>query len=613
MSALPWQLLEWREPFWLLLATQPLILLLLRQVWRWRHPSAFAQASLLPWVRRQDARGVFRRLWSRTTAHVLAWLLLALAAAGPRLPEELPGQNLRDGARVLVALDLSRSMEAADVSPTRFKRARIELLDLLDRARVDRFGLLPFAGRAHLLAPPSADYDALRHYLDGLRPNLLPTAGSGIGAALEHARGYFAEAPGADAAVLLISDGEAADGQQARAAAEALAKAGIPLYVLGVGSAEGASLPANDGGWLEQDGRAVVSRLDATTLRRLAELTGGRYADVADDDSDWQRLYEAGIATLTSHRIAEHQAKRIYWHELHAWVLIPGLFLLAVSLFPLGRRTAPALVLLLVAAAPCGHQSPAAAADRAVLERTAHGALEAGRYVAAREAYGRLPGYTARMGEGAAAYRMGDSGHAAVQFTQAILDAENDDQRARAIYNLGNSQFQRGDYSAAADAYRDALRYREAYPSAEVNLALAEDLLEAVQAELARSAPPGRGPRPGEAEADADGGRFIMDPEDMPPPNEEQALPELPGGGDRELAALIARGVRHARRAGGDATRSTRDGEQGVDPGTVAAARAHARRLQPDTGDYWRGLFSFEEGFPAPVTEPRPLPGAAPW
>lgn len=612
--ALSWQLVEWRQPLWLLLALQPFVLLLLRQLWRWRHPSAYAEPALLPWVRRRDRRSLLTLPFSRTGAHVLAWALLAVAAAGPRLPEELPGQSLRDGAQVLIALDLSRSMEAGDSAPSRFKRARIELLELLSRARVDRFGILPFAGRPHLLVPPTADYAALRHYLGSLRPRVLPTAGSGLGPALEQAADLLADSD-TPAAVLLVSDGEAADPDRARAAARALGAAGIPLYVLGVGSEEATSLPDGDGGWLEHDGRPVITRLHRTLLEELAAAADGSYASVAADDSEWRVLYDRGIATLSSHRIASDQAQRIRWHELYPWALLPGLVLLAVSLFPMRARALAALgaLALVVTAAPL--ERTAQAADAADLERHAHAAFQAGDYHGARDAYARLAGYAARMGEGAAAYRLGDSAAAAGQFAQAVLAADNDPQRARALLNLGNSRFQLGDYGGAVEAYRDALRYRPEYPAARTNLALAEDLYAAVQERLARpapAAPPGRGPRPGDAGADAEGGRFLMEPTPMPDPEVDEELPEAAANGGDDLAALIARGLRHAQQAA--ARTDVADTlDRVAQPGDVAAARARARRARPDLGEYWRGLFAFEEGFPAAPDEPQPLPGTDPW
>ncbi|WP_162264469.1 VWA domain-containing protein, partial [Thiobacillus denitrificans] len=139
--------LHWREPLWLALAAVPLLFVL----WRGRRRARllrYADAELLPWAASLPAAQA--GAWPRTLAHALAWLLLALAAAGPRLPLELrAGQTTpRHLLTVMAVLDVSASMRATDIAPDRLARARLELLDWLPRLQGERVGLIVFAGEA---------------------------------------------------------------------------------------------------------------------------------------------------------------------------------------------------------------------------------------------------------------------------------------------------------------------------------------------------------------------------------------------------------------------------------------------------------------------------------
>lgn len=328
--------IDWREPWWGLLALQPLLFWTLVRRRRQRL-AGYADAHLLPWAVSAAPRS--RGASGRALANALAWLLLAAAAAGPRLPlQASPGLDAQAMRRhvisVYVLLDVSASMAATDIAPTRLTRAKLELDDWLARLSGERVGLIVYAGSAGLLLPPTDDIALLKRALELADPSLIEERGTRLDAALELAARQLQGAATRSKAILLVSDGDADSlagpaGSAARAAVANLAKQGIPLFVLGVGSETGAPIRLAEGGYAERDGTQVQSRMDAVAYGDLARLTGGRFHAVADGDADWIALYDHGLAGLPGDPLAPEQAQA--WQELYPWLLAPALTLLLLA------------------------------------------------------------------------------------------------------------------------------------------------------------------------------------------------------------------------------------------------------------------------------------------
>ena len=469
--------LHWRDPLWLGLAAVPLLF----GWWRRRRRARllrYADAELLPWAVARSEVEKEGRL--RALAQVLAWILLALAAAGPRLPLELhDGQPMaRHLLTMMVVLDVSASMRATDMAPRgdsdflwaeahekpyapdRLARARLELLDWLSRLQGERVGLIVYAGEAGVLLPPTDDPTLLRRAIDQAEPSLIDAQGTNLAAALDLARTQLLAAPGQARAILLVTDAEAGSfDAAAQAAATALRKGRVPVFVLGMGSEAGAPVPLPDGGFAERDGVQVLSRMDASPYRELAQATGGRFAAVSDGDADWSALHDRGIASLPGDAIAPGHATA--WRELYAWCLAPALALLmAVSL--------PRRVVALIALAVWG--LAAAPSDALADEAAAWQAWQQKHYASAQTLYAQVGGYTGRMGAGAAAWRQADYAAAARHFGAALLLAADDRQRADALYNLGNALYARGQWQAAFEAFETVLRMRPGDARARANL-----------------------------------------------------------------------------------------------------------------------------------------------
>ncbi|HWR77200.1 MAG TPA: VWA domain-containing protein [Thiobacillus sp.] len=506
--------LHWREPLWLGLAALPLLF----GWWRRRRHARllrYADAELLPWAASLPAaRPSSGLLGGRLSmlAHALAWLLLALAAAGPRMP-----LDVRDGqptpihqVTVMAVLDVSASMRASDIAPDRLTRARLELLDWLPRLQGERVGLIVYAGEAGVLLPPTDDPALLQRALDQVDPRLIEAQGTRLAAALDLARVQLASSPGQAKAVLLVTDAEADSlDEAAQAAVAALRQARLPLFVLGIGSEAGAPVPLPDGGFAEQDGVQVQSRMAASAYHQWAQTTGGRFAVVSDGEADWSALHDRGIAALPGDPVALEVSAA--WRELYAWCLAPALALFMALSLPRRVTAIIALAVWGAAIAP-----PSALAD----EAAAWLAWQQKQYASAQTLYAQAGGYTGQMGAGAAAWRQAEYAAAVRHFGAALLLAANDSQRADALYNLGNAHYARGQWQAAFEAFETVLRVRPSDPRARANLDYAWQRLRRQRADAPmRSDLGGRRGFLAEGHIQLDGqtGQTLEDPESKPP------------------------------------------------------------------------------------------------
>ncbi|TPW09341.1 MAG: uncharacterized protein FD129_2234, partial [bacterium] len=191
-------------------------------------------------------------------------------------------QVKRSGIDLVLALDTSASMNAADVVPNRLARARREMIDLIDELRGDRVGIVIFEGTAFMLCPLTLDYGAARLFLDTIDAGMLPVPGSNLAAAIRTAVKSFPSGGSRSRAVVILSDGEARD-PDLPDALKVASEAGVIIHTIGVGTPAGEPLPErNEDGSVagykkDRSGEVVLSRLDESTLRDIASATGGSY------------------------------------------------------------------------------------------------------------------------------------------------------------------------------------------------------------------------------------------------------------------------------------------------------------------------------------------------
>jgi len=453
--------IHFTEPLWLLLSVAPLLTQLsgVSRHGRATRLARFADARLLPWLL-SGLPGARRG----GKVFLLAWVLGCIALSAPYL-RATPSAELRHALDIAVVLDISPSMQAQDITPSRLQRAKWELEDFLRLSPADRRALVVFSANAYVVLPLTPDREVLRHFLAAIDTGVAARRGSSLGLAIERAAALLADSRRGSRAMVLISDGESHDGGALHAAREA-GLAGIPLLILGVGTEQGAPVP-DAAGAFERDGSApVISRLARSELQTMAEASGGAYTDLRADDSDWSRL-TAKLDALARSNPYQHTSGEVV-------PLFPWLVAASVGLFLWWGR--PAMLLTCVVIVPfTAGLMPSTVQASPWQEQQALEALQRNDLATAAELYGTSDHFNAQLGRGVIAYRRGDFRGALSAFESALARARNDRQRARAHYNAGNALARLGRLSDAAQHYRAALTFQPNYPRASLNLNLVNE------------------------------------------------------------------------------------------------------------------------------------------
>jgi Ca-activated chloride channel homolog len=208
---------------------------------------------------------------------VLAFAAIVIAAANPQKPGKSENVN-RNGVDVMVVLDVSKSMLATDIKPSRLEKSKQLLAKLLDKLQNDRIGIVVFAGRAYMQMPLTIDHGAARMYIQDASPDVVPTQGTVIADALQMANAAFNAKEKKYKTILLISDGEDHDPNAAKVA-QKLAQNGVEINTVGIGSPEGTTIIDPETKEIKKDaqGQTVISKLNEAELQQLSTATNGIY------------------------------------------------------------------------------------------------------------------------------------------------------------------------------------------------------------------------------------------------------------------------------------------------------------------------------------------------
>lgn len=194
----------------------------------------------------------------------------------------------REGADIIVCLDVSNSMLAQDLSPNRLERAKYALEKMIDKLQGDRLGIIVFAGEAYVQLPITTDYGAAKLFLNSINTDMVPTQGTNIGAAIRKALEGFSKDLEKNKTIVVITDGENHEPEAIEAAGEA-EKAGIVINTIGVGSEKGVPIPIMNGGVMtgyrkDKEGNTVVTKLNKEVLQEIAGKTDGIYVQATNAD-----------------------------------------------------------------------------------------------------------------------------------------------------------------------------------------------------------------------------------------------------------------------------------------------------------------------------------------
>jgi len=316
---------------WLLLVLPPALLAFFWWSARQRRQllTQFIQARLLPGLTVGISAA---RQKIRVGCLVLAVTCLILALARPQWGFDWEEIKQR-GLDIVVAIDTSKSMLATDIAPNRLARAKLAALDLMQRAKADRLGLVAFAGSAFLQCPLTIDDAAFRQSVEALDVNIIPQGGTAIAEAIETALTAYKEGDNYKVLVLL-TDGEDHD-SGALEAAEKAAKEGLRIFTIGIGTAEGEILPSDS--VRDENGNVVKSHLNQQLLQQIAGATEGGFYLPLRGAKAIDTLYDQGLAKLPK---SQHQEKLVrQYHERYHWPLAAAILLLLVEmLFPERKR-----------------------------------------------------------------------------------------------------------------------------------------------------------------------------------------------------------------------------------------------------------------------------------
>lgn len=264
---------------------------------------------------------------------VKVWLMLLalaafiIAAARPQFGTKIDTTE-RSGIEAIIAMDVSNSMLASDVRPTRLDKAKMLVSNMVDNMKDDKVGMIVYAGQAFVQLPITNDYVSAKMFLDGISPSMITVQGTDIATAIDLGMRSFTQKKDVSRAIFLITDGEDNEGGAVEAAREA-AKRGIRIYVLGVGSPDGAHVPMPGTAgqyFIDDQGNPIVSRLNEEMCRQIAHAGNGAYIYV-DNSSSAQRELSKYVDKLAKAKL-ESQVYSEFDEQYQGFILLGLLFLL---------------------------------------------------------------------------------------------------------------------------------------------------------------------------------------------------------------------------------------------------------------------------------------------
>ena len=404
--------------------------------------------ALMPFVlSRAAGRGRDARWWLLAAGGVLA----AIALAGPAW-QRIEQPVFRAEQSLVIALDLSRSMDAQDVSPSRLVRARLKILDILERRQGGQTALVVYSANAFTVTPLTTDTDTIAALVNSLSTDIMPSRGSYPGVAMRKGRQLLDQAGVAFGEVLLITDGGASP--SAEEAARELREAGYTLSVLGVGTKDGAPIPRVSGGFVTDNrGRIALPKLEESGLRAIAVAGGGRFTVLSADNRDLDTLLSGEVVTAGA---TDESLVTDRWREEGPWLVLLLLPFAALAF----RRGWVMVLLVFVMPLPV----EASLWDDIWLNRD----QQAQRQLDDGNAEDAADLFEDDEWRAVARYRAEDFAASAAGF------AERGD--ARNLYNLGNAMAMQGQLDSAIDAYEEVLEMEPGNEDAAYNLELVRSL-----------------------------------------------------------------------------------------------------------------------------------------
>jgi Ca-activated chloride channel family protein len=434
------------RPWWLLaiLPAATLLYFLIKHKYQRGDWSQVCDAELLPFILQDTPIKTRPTSWFSAG---LMMLLCILALAGPTW-QRFPSPAFRNDSALVIALDLSKSMDATDIKPNRISRARYKISDILKQRKDGQTALLVYSGDAFIVTPLTTDTATINSQLEALTTDIMPSPGSNTGVAMQKAVDLLKQAGLAQGHILLVTDG--ADTDSLAKASRVLGD--YQLSVLALGSSEGAPIPVPGGGFLKDaQGNIVVAKLDVAELSELAASGRGIFQQVTANDGDVEKLGSLFNKPMSSESTGQTDLQLQQWDEKGPWLLLLVLPWAALRF----RKGLLAIALVFLLPLP----QDAMALDWQSLWQTqdqrAQQAFQQQQYEQAAEQFNN-PDWRA-----AAQYKAGKY--------QEAVEALKDTQTADGHYNRGNALAKAGELQEAIKAYEQTLKLDPAHADAKHN------------------------------------------------------------------------------------------------------------------------------------------------
>ena len=416
-----------------------------------------------------------------------ALALLIVMLARPQFGTKINNEQ-RVGIETIIAMDISNSMMAEDITPSRLDRSKMMVENLVDHFTNDKIGLIVFAGDAFVQLPITSDYVSAKMFLSSIDPSMMATQGTDIARAIDMATHSFTQEEGIGKAIIVITDGEDHEGG-ALEAAKAAKDAGMRVYVLGVGSTKGSPIPIPGTGDYMKDntGNTVMSALNEDMCRQVAQAGGGAYIHVENNsaaqdqlDKELDKLAKKET-TSTVYSEFDEQFQAVAILALLLLILEICIFdrrnplIKRLSLFGSKKKAAATMLLLMVAATASAQQ-----ADRQYI-REGNKQFRLGQYDKAEVSYRKAVEKNPKNPQ--AAYNLGNAlmaqkkdSAAVQQFEQSTRIEINPMRKAAAYHNMGVICQTHKMYDEAIEAYKNALRNNPNDDETRYNLVLCKHL-----------------------------------------------------------------------------------------------------------------------------------------
>lgn len=425
-----------------------------------------------------------------------ALALLVVMLARPQMGSKI-SHDKRHGIETIICLDISNSMLAEDVVPSRLDKSKMLIENLVDNFTNDKIGLIVFAGDAFVQLPITSDYVSAKMFLQNITPSLIQTQGTNIGQAISLASKSFTQQDNVGRAIIVITDGENHE-PGATDAAQAAKKAGINVFILGIGNTKGAPIPMGDGSYMKDNtGNTVMTALNENMCKELAQAGSGQYIHV-DNTSDAEKSLNDALTKLQKGDVSSVIYSEYAEQFQAVGILVLLLLVIEISILDVknpflrnvkffgktfggklmknGKKSFGLLVVMLMASASLYAQN-----DRNCI-RQGNRAYKLQKWAQAETQYRKA---IAKNGKNAQAiYNLGcalmmqqKDSVALQQYQNAAQLETNKLRRAKSYHNMGVIMQNHREYAKAIDCYKMALRNNPSDNETRYNLALCKKLL----------------------------------------------------------------------------------------------------------------------------------------